>query len=393
MLPNSFTYSKPAFQPKNWVVAFFVMFFVVPTMISLYVSKTAAGYGSLLYTGSKSAFVSAFLIATMFILVAYFSSFLVVGSCSAKGKDLEYVSVNQIRVGWLMFIFGIFPTIYLASQFTGESRSVLVSGFTGQMAFALSNSLIVGYMCLAMGFLQREKYFNTMLITIFFGFLLFLLGGRGRVVLPILAVFVTYIVVKYDRLPVNTIIFLLIAVFIVGALLDPIFTILYRGGESNFFELFSFSNSLNEIFILRRNFDGIHNFFVIQHFDEIPYSLSYLMYGPREAFMGTYFPEILARGVGFPATIPGTFWMVGGFAGLFLGAIFYGFVLGCLTRLYFRTKGTLGLGFQYYLFMLALNPAWSFFDNAAKIFAVIIMILPFYFLPKVLPKKRPMEYH
>jgi hypothetical protein len=133
---------------------------------------------------------------------------------------------------------------------------------------------------------------------------------------------------------------------------------------------------LENVFIQKRNFDGFHNFYLIYNVDPFPRSFSYILNGPRNAFMTEFFPEVLARGVGFPATVPGTFWMIGGWIGLISGGVVYGAIAGMMSARFSKTRSQLSICFQIYTFTWIFNLGTSLFDNLSKIIVVFVIMFP-----------------
>ena len=205
-----------------------------------------------------------------------------------------------------------------------------------------------------------------------FGFCLLLLGGRGRVIWPLVGIVAWAVTVGYLRISFIKGMAVAILCGVLLQTLDPL--ILYWNGYEDFDAAISRLKkdlSLGNLF-LSRNFDSFHNLAVIVVENRIPADLSYLIFGCQTQFLMQYFPEVYARGVGYPATLPGALWIAGRYPLVIAGGFVFGIFFSFLTWIYSRLKSELEVVAYCVSMPFIAHIGTSYVDSYLK-FASVIM--------------------
>ena len=220
-------------------------------------------------------------------------------------------------------------------------------------------------MIIALHLAIKRKYASLVCISIVFAVPLFLLGGRGRVLWPFVALASSYMVFS-GRMISKLYIASGFALVVVAILvMDPLLSWLSLGGSID--DVPAFDSLFYQMYIAKRNFDGFYNFSVIVYYDNVPHSARYLIVGIRDVFMGTYFPDVYDRGFAYPATVPGTMWLVGGFlSGFWLGSVIYGLLLVILEKVYWGACSAAAFSLVFYLSTIITNPGNALIEDMGE---------------------------
>ncbi|WP_247129825.1 hypothetical protein [Loktanella sp. F6476L] len=377
--------ARTVFKPEAWIVLSFIMYFLVPAVVSIAITRSIKGYGDLNFPGWQIEIIDTIAASALFILVTLVSLVFVRKLFPARRHFEAYSPPKkaELVVARGSFITGLFCAYLLGQAFSGDMRSGLVSTLYGQLIFAISFGAILGYLALALRALNKKNYIWFAIITLVFVSAFVVLGGRGRVIWPLLSLFATWQITRKGKIHLGKLLGWGLVIFFAASLIDPLLAIYYGRGTDQLLRIASTGSLLESVFIQKRNFDGFHNFYLIFNIDPFPRSLSYLIDGPRTTFMTEFFPAILARGIGFPATVPGTFWMAGGWIGLIIGGIAFGALAGVMSARFSKSQSQLSICFQIYLFTWIFNVGTSLFDNMSKIIVVCVIMIPFYLASKL----------
>lgn len=327
-----------AFRPINWIVLFYFLAFIMPQFFIYTSGMKVLGMENLsAYTTYNSVLYSQFLLVVG--LVFFLLGFFLCGNIHYSVSKFELKKINLTRKNylWVMFFLfiGMAAIIYLQLQETGGMRSQLVKSFSGKIAYGLSFFFTFSILFLVATFCISRKYLIALFFCLMVFCLLLPLGGRGRVLWPIVeAIICTLIFNKVFIKPIKLIL-LLAVVFIILQSLDPLFFIL-NGVDSDYaYNYFIQSLDISSLF-MQRTFEGFHNFALIVHSDLIPHNISYILGGSGKAFMQEFFASEYASGVGFPATFFGELWISGGMVAIILGCFILGMIYNLFERVYFK---------------------------------------------------------
>jgi len=184
--------------------------------------------------------------------------------------------------------------------------------FFGNFAFAviLSRSIV------------QRKYLRALATFVVFGGAVFFTGARGRLMFPLL---LSLVYVFSFRNAFNWKFVSIVFGVSLSILIFSDVVLLALKGAQEMREV-----KVAELFT-KRNLDGFANFSVISGYDQIPRKPSVLLIGARSTWMEHYFPDMWSQGVGSGSTIPGMFWIAGGWPGLILLGACYGAMLGAIN--------------------------------------------------------------
>lgn len=287
--------------------------------------------------------------------------------------------------------FGLAGLLFLASTFDGGARSALVKTPVGQVAYALSFAFSFGASVIAARQILRGRHLWGVVIIAAAGAALLVLGGRGRVLWPIVHVAVFVMLIKSARVRPLRLGLLLSVLFVLLSALDPLY--LYLRGEqlSSATERFLAALDVSRLF-LQRTFDSFHNFALIVYRDAIPPDPSVLFGGSGRVFMGAYFSEVLARGVGFPASLPGELWIAGKWVGLTGGGLALGLLIAVLQRWYWGLRSESALWAYVVAVPMLTGIGYAYLDQTLKVVAAVTPTFVLHILERTLEQGRRTSY-
>lgn len=268
-----------------------------------------------------------------------FSKFRASEPCSSKIAQLDS---TDIRILILLFIFGSGGLLYLDFMSFSISgfRSELVKTWDGKLATSISFFANFAFAMIFSHLIVGRKFIMAIALTTAFGTMILLTGARGRFLWPLLFGVLGSFVIS-GKGNARAFIATSCAIFVVLLLMDPLRAALL--GDRPF--QFDFLDEISAVY-KRRTFDGFSNLALILHGDQISSDLGNIVTGTRVAFMEAYFPETFRAGVGFGSTIPGYFYLSGGFVGLIIGGLVLGSFFSVIQILIARTEN-LWLVFSY----------------------------------------------
>ncbi len=380
--------ARAELRPTNWFLLFSFAFFVMPLIAVLLTRNQVPGLGYMSSIAASPHALSVLIALNVFFYTVCFSFVLFRGRVPHINAILIPPTKFDIQISLAMLFVGTAASLALGSGYSGDvPRSSLVQTASGRLLYALTFLQSAGFIVSGFYMAVNKQYYRLMLLVIVFVVPLFFLGGRGRILWPLVIIYcVTLIyrnksVYNWKALAFSSCIILSLL------MMDPLLAWFYSsaGGIVAPSDLRAV---VYDMYITRRNFDGFYNFFVIFDYDEIPHSLSYVFTGVRDVFMLTYFPDVYARGFGFPATVPGTFWIVAGYTGLLIGAACYGVLLARLDYIYFKIKDSIAMSLLLYLVVMVGNPGGSIVDSVSKLAVLILSFTP-YIASRVRARWRP----
>lgn len=377
---TTFFQAANLFQPLYWTIAWFVFNFLIVQLILPFYGIPVLGLEGFTSSGRIAAALKAQVALCVFLGFFLIGSVLVGLSTSpraylsgvlAKGLPLKPARGHIPFVLVCLFFIGLSGFLFLYFSFDAGPRSDLVKTTPGKLAYALAFAFTYTGAVLASTMMLKKKRAYALLVVFSLGTALLLLGGRGRVLWPLVHTIVFLCIFYRFKLQPKTLLMLLATLFVLLASLDPIF--LYIRGDSLASSLERFVTGLNfsQLF-LSRTFDGFQNLAVITYLDRIPHSLHNLTGGSGEAFMETYFPEVLASGVGFPPTLLGEAWMAAGWSGLCFGGLFAGILIGVMHRFYWSLQRQSALWLYIVAVPILTNFGTAYIDQLFKTIATIL---------------------
>lgn len=359
------------FSPAAWVVLFYLLVFWIPQLFMPMFNYTLIGARNIVKSGQIETAIRTQWVLFCF-LAAFTVGYLFLGKRAPGAFRLRPLGRREQRAALLLAALGLVSVgvILIGFDFS-KMRSEIVASTTGKMLYAASFWLTLGYMIIAATLMRKRNYSLLLLATMLFAAALLPLGGRGRILWPIVGLIAWAGIsghgqIKYWKL-------LLAAIFLGIALqaLDPIF-LYYKGHDTADQAIERFASALEfNTFLYARNFDSFHNLAVIVGEDRVQPSLSYLISGSQEAFMNTYFPMVAKNGVGYPATLPGGLWLAGRWVTIIGGGFAFGLFVGILSRIYRNLRSELGLVAYCIAMPWLCHVGISYLDSYAKMMALI----------------------
>jgi hypothetical protein len=235
---------------------------------------------------------------------------------------------------YLLLIIGLLATAYLGYQFAamGGFRSELVKSGSGQIITAISFCANLAFSLVTFHLLRSKRYGMAFVLLAIFGALVLATGSRGRLLWPLVIAFC--LTFSYRNVfPTTRVLVVAVFAFLLLSIMDPLRKSLVDPYAT--FEISEVGAYLTDV-ITRRTFDGFANFSLIVNIGAIEPDLMRLIFGSRDVFMTTFFPDIYRSGVGFGSTYPGYFYISGGLAGIVVLSAYYGAVLA-IINVWFRT--------------------------------------------------------
>ena len=225
------------------------------------------------------------------------------------------------------FICGLLATMYLAWKNIGSEsmRSALVKSTNGKILTSISFFGNFAFAVFLARSLVRRRILMAVAVVAIFVPAVFLTGSRGRFLWPC-ALALVYLFSYRNAFDLRKIVIAATIALSVLVFSDTILLVLKDDRELSF-------AGFRNLFI-KRNFDGFANFTLISTFDQIPRRPLVALVGARQEFMYHYFPSAYQKGVGFGATWPGMSWIAGGWIGLLIGGVVYGYILGAVNALF-----------------------------------------------------------
>lgn len=318
-------------NPGCWIAVFFVLWFWIPEIVIVSYGNVVIGYPEATPTLvlHSQLYLAAFLISLL-VGAVLIRCLIPLSSRNKRFPSRELSGIDyQILIAF--YLVGLVSTMYLGrTLMTSEGfRSELLKSPDGKIATMLGYFGMFAMAVLGGHMLATRRLMLALLVFGCYGAAIFFTGARGRILWP------TALAIAYSWCHINRIRTAQIAAFaVVGISLllifDPLFIVLREGTRHFSIDKVWERIEFADLYLTDRNFDGFANFTLISTRDLVPHSASIAIQGARAPFMETYFPGILERGVSFGTTVPGLFWMAGGFYGLVLGGLGYGAFLGAL---------------------------------------------------------------
>ncbi|MES2683394.1 MAG: hypothetical protein V4650_07705 [Pseudomonadota bacterium] len=330
-------------NPLMWFGLFYTLWFLIPQIFALLPGHLIIGLEGLSESERGEAVMPTQLYLIVFLLsvaVGFATVTLAGGWRTLDGKDsMPFESINWGYAGVLLLVglfgFHMMGEVYSSLGPTAH-RSAIVKSTSGKIYASLSffGSFATAYLVAHLWL--RKMRMAAFLVLATYLYFAFFTDARGRMMWP--AVQATmFIWLQQKQVKLGKVIAYAIGGLIVLALLDPLFISFKNNNSERIEQALSPAAILTSLFFTR-NFDGFANLALITHLDRIPESLTILLKGGREAYMNTYFPEILAMGVAFPTTFPGEAWIAGKLPFLFAFSMLYGVLLGLLNAFIRRAR-------------------------------------------------------
>ncbi len=366
-----------------FLLVIFTFYVAKPLFIIFYLHYDIADFSATLSQKGDllSKALSFVIVAVIFAFIGYRSS---LGAWIANSLPIlpkKWDRRRLIIVLWLCLFSGLISYIILmhSAEPTGP-RSQLVEdenkyAFLGILSLRICLILLfTGSIVLNNKLLKRSFWIYLPVYTI----LMLKLGGRGRLVYPVLMCLIIYNYLK-KRIEIKQIIFYIICFLgVVSILFDLAYHFLFQQITSA--QNIEASKNFLLDFMLKRNLDRVDNFILVikgmkdqldfqygKTFLSIPFkflpadwpkAFGLKLIGGGTLFMQTFFPSVLAQGSGIPITLIGEL-----FLNFHIVGIGYGmFILGVFIRI-----------FQDYMDRDRTNPC-----------AVILYSLFFVYLPNLI---------
>lgn len=361
------------FAPVSWFILFYLLTFLIPQLY-----MPGLGY-PLIWTDRNVLFGDIEkILLTQKILCLFLMSFCIgyflAFPKSAKIKPLMPINRSERTAGLLFYMAGAIATIGIILYLTNPNnpRSDIVSGRAGQILYALSFFMTLGFLIVCAFSIHLKRYLWVVVAAVVFAILLFPLGGRGRVLWPFVSLFAWAAAMGVVKLHLvrMTLVALVLAVILQG--MDPLLLYMQeKRTQEAAVEEFVASLEVDQFFF-GRTFDAFHNLAIVVNKDEVAHSWRYFFSGSQAAFMWNYFPDVARGGVGFPATLPGGLWLSAGYAGIAFGSFFYGLLFGLIARLYRnQVKKEIDLIVLLMFMPVVANVGTSWLDSYLKMFSLL----------------------
>jgi len=276
-------------------------------------------------------------------------------------------------LGVIFALVGLVAWYPLALSYVDGARSSLVKTLSGQLSYAITFFLSVGVIVILIDAFKKKRITLLVLVGVVYSVCMFALGGRGRVLWPLVQVVLFFLISRNKRIRVGFVIIIGAVFFFVLQALDPLFSVVYRQTALSD-GIATYTSSLNPLqLFLKSTFGGFFNLTTIVGYDAIPHTPDFLLGGSGAAFMSTYFPQI--EGVGYPATLPGELWLSGGLLGVCVGGVIFGFLCVVLGRLYSSMRSEISVLLYVVFVPLFSNIGTGWFDSRNKSIAGVLPIL------------------
>lgn len=365
--------ARRVFSPVCWFILFYGLVFFMPQM-----AMPASNF-PLIWTGNTVIYGNLErVLETQMVLATFLAGFtlffsLFMGNSQQQPSELYNNLKVRINFGRGTFLIGLIATLAMYVSMAGQGpRSEIVSTTSGKALYAASFFFTLGFLLLAANSIQNRNYIRLLVLLALFAVPLFLLGGRGRVLWPLVSLLAWAVVAGYVRLNLLKVGLVVVLLFVILQAMDPVLLYLrdLRTVDTALQDFWA--NLSGRSLFFGRNFDAFHNVAIIVNLDRVAHDFSYIFSGSQSAFMKTYFPEVWRGGVGFPATLPGGLWMAGNWYALFGGGAIFGLIYAVLTRYYlFKLKFHTDL-IAFLMFMpLVANIGTSILDSYTKIMAMV----------------------
>lgn len=332
------------FNPICWLALFYGMWFILPQLLSL----LTPGYPLSGFETYDARERIEFIFGGQVCMLAYllplclgvFATLPWLPTESGQRIDLNRpTSTSGTTYVLICFVLGVSAMYVLGREHlaSDEMRSQLVKSTKGKL---LTVVMFFGNFAFAFLFshlLIAKRHVVAVLVLVVFASGVFFTGARGRLLWP-LAISVVFVSIYHNQFSTKRIV--LVGCFVVCVLLfaDPLLTAIRTNDPQMFVNrVFNFEHVATTI-TEKRDFDGFPNVVLMTQLDLAQRDISILYTGAREAFMGTYFPEVLEAGVAFGCPMPGMLWIAAGFPGLLLGGFTFGLALGIINLLLRRIR-------------------------------------------------------
>ena len=331
------TNGPSVFSPVAWILMFYVITFLVPQAILPFHDYTLLAPGNV-----KSASQLGRLIIGQRVCVAFLGCFLV-GFCLTGRRSptqfrLQPFSSIELTFVTVAGLIGLAAVALLIMRFNPNMpRSSLVKSSVGKVLYAMSFWLTLATIVWSSLLYKKRRWILIATILLVFGFSLFLLGGRGRVVWPIASTFAWLSIRRTSKIRPVAIASFAVVFLLVLQTLDPLLFLVRGENINRVVERLQVNMSVQSLFV-DRNFESFQNVAVISSYDRVRPQLRYIFGGSQQAFMTTYFPEIASRGIGLPASLPGGLWLAGRFPMVVIGSLAFGVFFGILSHVYSKLQ-------------------------------------------------------
>ncbi|MEL6366397.1 MAG: hypothetical protein AAFQ16_00385 [Pseudomonadota bacterium] len=338
-----FKHPARLFAPAMWFVLFYSLVFFLPQCFMPAFGFPLIGAYNVVQTEALEGVLSTQRVLIVF-LVAVALGWFGTARHSPRFARLAPLSARDARFGLLLVVIGGLATAaMIATLNLNAARSTIVASNLGKVLYALSFWFTLGYMILGAWCIRRKRWFTLLILTGIFAAALLPLGGRGRILWPLAGLVAWAAITGSAKIRFGKIACAAVILAVVLQALDPIL-LYYKGYDSADQAVARFQEGLElRTWLFGRNFDAFHNLAVIVNEDRIPNSPLYLVQGAQQAFMTTYFPSVAAAGVGYPATLPGGLFLAGRWVGVAGLGLFFGMLLGAVSRLYVRSRSELAV--------------------------------------------------
>ncbi|MEZ0325914.1 MAG: hypothetical protein ACAH95_08400 [Fimbriimonas sp.] len=287
-----------------------------------------------------------------------------------------YVPVTRITYGasWLWMIIGLGAAIMLGASWDGTgSRSQLVQGIGGQMGYAISFCATVAATVMLPSLYARRHYVMCFVVVLVIASVFLPLGGRSRLLLPILQSAMIITVAAGTQFKPRSLAFFGAGLLTLMAALDPLMAVLIAKKITFGQAVGEFFANLNiAYFFTSRNFDGFHNLSLLAFYDRISPDIGRITGGAGPDFMQEYFPEVAARGFGYPPTVPGEFYLIGSWVGVLIGAFFVGALFAFMQASYMRVRKVSTLVIYFAALPWVASLGYVYFDFLLKDIAAVL---------------------
>lgn len=383
--------ARVLFSPVVWVVLwFFVVFLVVPMILPLFdYPILGLENQSISFRFNAALHAQGYL---CYFLLCFAAGFVLTSPSADRTRStLKFQHFPAIASPFLIVgaLLGAVALAYLLQHAGDGPRSHLVKTLPGQLAYAFSFVLSYVVVVATVGLLRRHRYLAALALISMFGIAVLLLGGRGRALWPFVHVFVFLAIVQNRRISISLLFWFLAGFFVVLQFLDPfLWWARSQVDTSALLGRYHAALVVTQLF-LARTFDGFHNFALITSIDRVPQDLFSIFRDPSHTlFMPTYFPKVIAGGVGYPATLPGELWFAGRELGLVIGGFLWGCIFGLIQRAYWAIRRESALWAYVILIPWISALHLSYFGQFAKVFAAAAAAITIFVLDWVFNRVR-----
>ena len=372
------------FAPICWFVLFYFLCFWVIQLLMPVFNFTLIGLHRTAYENQLPRILETQKVLNVF-LTCFALTFVPFAVKAPKNFNYRPLTQRQFHITAFLGILGFVSVIIMIFSLNATGPwSMIVSSTTGKLLYAVSFWLTLGYFVSAAYFLKTKQHSFLILATLTFAGCLLLLGGRGRVLWPIVGLIVWAGMTGHLRIKIWKLLLTGTLFGVILQTLDPIL-LYFRGYDNSEQAVERFKEGLDlGLFFYAKNFAFFHNVAIIVGEDRVSPSWHYLFNGSQAAFMGTYFPSVARGGVGFPATLPGGLWLAGRWLSVALGGGLFGLFFAILSRIYRKLESEYAI-ITYCIAMPWLaNIGTSYLDSYFKMAALILpgVCLAFWFKSK-----------